>query len=1231
MKDCSIRTGIRRKMARFLVIVLLAGVAGGLVPVLASMEVKAEALSGDGYGEPVIYGWEDLRAAFGQRSFAPVIGAGVMTVDGDLSDWQGFAELRLPASAAQIEISDWGGDADVSASVYLAYDDDYFYWAAKVTDDVHEPVGGSSMWRGDSIQFAFGLEGVYGPEYGVNLMDGVAGLVRFSAGGAVSGAEQIAAAAVRDGNVTVYEVRMPWTTIGAGKPESGQLPFTLLVNDNDGEGRRGWIEWTPGIGKKKAPEAHGVLQLIPADTPWSFWVEGPEEVVAGQAAVYTLYAVSWDSTPVALELASQALAAELELCLPGNSVAEVKLVFIAPEAGTHRLDFALSQPDGGLRQEQTWTAEAVMSVADIEALLEALENDLPALEQLLTQAEGLGRATDYQRVNYAVIRDFIDYGRQDLANGRQARAQYVALELDALYEEAQTQLLAVVEDGAVSLSAPRYVTGPYTLSGSSFIGNTEVRNSGLQEERPIFYTGYGHFNQVRADIPKFQDLGTNIIQVEIGPRDVILDKTDFVYRYAVGRSGEVSATTAIVQNVSHTGDYSVKIANASSMRPQVYINVRQTLAVEPSTTYRFSAWVKGENARNVWFPGGPGWSQRTPFPNGTYDWVEVTTEYTTGPNETSFNLVLLSENTGTVYIDDLSVTKAGSGINLVQNPGFEETGGYDEEKEYVISTQRIQSDIQQVLAQAAEHDVAVNLLLSPHYFPSWARSRWPELNASNTGFIQFSILHPMAQAIVEDYLRTLIPLIKDYDSLHSVTLSNEPVHDNKTDPYVLAAWRDYLAEEYGNDIGALNAAYQSAYGSFAEVAMPSALEVNRRSYDYVVFNADYFARWHEWMAGIIHELAPDLPVHAKIMGDPQKSLGWGVDVERFSELSQINGNDNWNYIGAGAAGFLKELSFYDMQASFNTAPVFNSEHHVIADGDSLYVPEQARHVRASLWQSAIHGRSASTFWVWERTYDPEASREGSILHRPDVVAAIGRTNLDLNRLAREVTAFQQEVPQAAILYSTASGVYASDYFQVMLQAYEALSLSGYKAGFVSEKQAAAGKLAEYGVLIVPHATHVEAATLADIRAFMEQGGKVLLAGGDSLGLRPDGMAHAPGDLAYVQAHAAVVAANRTAEQLRGDLQPLLADLDLAPLHLTLTDTCSGTLPHHVEWRSVVYEGRTLLSAINYSTEPVTVTVSRENAAANGFADLIEVEQHAGSQLVLAPYTPYLLEITGWTE
>jgi hypothetical protein len=47
----------------------------------------------------------------------------------------------------------------------------------------------------------------------------------------------------------VYEAAFPKELLAPFQMKEGaQFGFTFLLNDNDGGGRRGWLEWTPGIG-----------------------------------------------------------------------------------------------------------------------------------------------------------------------------------------------------------------------------------------------------------------------------------------------------------------------------------------------------------------------------------------------------------------------------------------------------------------------------------------------------------------------------------------------------------------------------------------------------------------------------------------------------------------------------------------------------------------------------------------------------------------------------------------------------------------------------------------------------------------------------------------------------------------------------------------------------------------------------------------------------------------------
>ena len=73
-------------------------------------------------------------------------------------------------------------------------------------------------------------------------------------------------AIVRDGpaKVTRYEVAMPWPALGfKGSPAGKWMGLNVLINDNDGQGRKGWLEWSPGIGYSVDPGLYPKVWLAP--------------------------------------------------------------------------------------------------------------------------------------------------------------------------------------------------------------------------------------------------------------------------------------------------------------------------------------------------------------------------------------------------------------------------------------------------------------------------------------------------------------------------------------------------------------------------------------------------------------------------------------------------------------------------------------------------------------------------------------------------------------------------------------------------------------------------------------------------------------------------------------------------------------------------------------------------------------------------------------------------------
>ncbi len=533
-----------------------------------------------------------------------------------------------------------------------------------------------------------------------------------------------------------------------------------------------------------------------------------------------------------------------------------------------------------------------------------------------------------------------------------------------------------------------------------------------------------------------------------------------------------------------------------------------------------------------------------------------------------------------------------------------------------VSTAAIDSFLK-LCDRAAKANVQVNLLLSPHYFPEWALRKWPYLKDFDGGFFRYSVYAPEARTVIERSLREVIPRLKDHPALHSVCLSNEPLSlDLSRCRYAARLWRQWLQQRY-QTVEAVNARWGTRHASFDAIAVPPPqLEATALNYDFTLFNQEAFAQFHAWMANIVRSLAPNLPVHAKIMMSAhfQRSLhgDWCIAPELFSRLSSINGNDccKWPRADGWACNWVGENMGYDYQRSAADRPVFNSENHLIMDRDVSDVsPEYIQNV---YWQGAIHGQGATTTWVWERTYEAESDFAGSLMHRPKCVEANGWTTLDLNRAAREVAAIAAEPFRIAVLWSQATSVFrGSAHGGDVARAYAAANFLDQPVGFINERDCEdylAGRpnraFALAKVLLVPQVTHAPRETVAALKRFQAAGGRVIWLG--------DCLTHdETGKRIAVEATAATWprptdedGGRRLWSRLRTELAtavPALVDIG-----------CYG-----VEARSAAFGGGRVLNLCNYLPQAVTVTIPV------GCRDLLTGELMP-PQLVLPPLVPRLV-------
>jgi len=538
----------------------------------------------------------------------------------------------------------------------------------------------------------------------------------------------------------------------------------------------------------------------------------------------------------------------------------------------------------------------------------------------------------------------------------------------------------------------------------------------------------------------------------------------------------------------------------------------------------------------------------------------------------------------------------GYGINIIQSAEFGPSAILKSENE--ISLEAARTAIE-TLDNAAVSNVRVDFLLSPHYFPGWALKKWPNIAKGGGGWIGYSMDEPEAKYVVEKFLRILVPMLKDKPALNSFCLTNEPNFDRAAEcANTRGLWTDFLIRIYG-DITSLNSTCGTAYATFADVPVPGNNSYNDpQFYDWVDFTDERFAAWHQWMADVIHELAPDVPVHAKAMWIPltwRHAIAWGTDPERFSKFSDLSGNDCEIHPGSGDWGISWYLqnSWLDLQRSVGGKPIFDSEYHLQSDGSSAYIPPE--HYRTALWQAAIHGQSASTMWVWERSMPDKSWSHpfyGNVMDRPGCAQAVGTTCMDLNRFADEVTALKNAAAPVAILYSRVATAKSDNYLDAVNRAYTALNFCGVKIDFITEKQLARGEGAQYRMVVLPAAENVLDSTVEAIETLPVSTRIVIL--GDSLHKDPYGRVRPAGKLASVQKRAIMFPVNADPQK---DLWPImLHELGKAKAlpDISVVGAETGKPVWGVEWLPARMGGGTIINVVNLLSKPVDIRIIEGN-------------------------------------
>lgn len=189
-------------------------------------------------------------------------------IDGkvDFSEWNGtwiVVDQKEDIGATGFS-GGWKGASDCSFSFNMMWDEDNLYMCLIAEDDIFsQNYKGYDMWQGDSIQIGLrdvpedGVIDANFNEIGFALTSLGSEFYRYSSySGQPSGIiENTQCSFNKETGRVVYELAIPWSeAMSEGyTPKTGnEIAFSALFNDNDGSGRRGWLEYTFGIGTIKS-------------------------------------------------------------------------------------------------------------------------------------------------------------------------------------------------------------------------------------------------------------------------------------------------------------------------------------------------------------------------------------------------------------------------------------------------------------------------------------------------------------------------------------------------------------------------------------------------------------------------------------------------------------------------------------------------------------------------------------------------------------------------------------------------------------------------------------------------------------------------------------------------------------------------------------------------------------------------------------------------------------------
>lgn len=1091
-------------------------------------------------------------------------------IDGDLSDWNGADSVDF---LRYFKMTNYKGECTITATLKTAYDDKYFYFLVEADDPVHCDTG-MYYWSSDSLQFMLtSQEGVFGEEIGIQYI---------TSGKPYCTNENIEFSTGRNGNITYYEVAVPWGTYIPEKP--GEFWFNAALNNNDGNERIYCLELDDGItNSKNADKAKKMVPMSDGDKTLTYLTAQdknpmlPDGELGPKLSIINL----GEATTAEIDL-SDGSAEKVNLA--ANSFLEKKFSVKKHNFGSNTLEVDVKFPQKTVAAKFDYVA--LPDAAAVEEYRDKYTQKITELREKAAKLNKSGITTDYEYIDLNMAERSVEVLARLQAQGDYDVVVYNINALEEILSKCETALAAYESGEKKSMAVPKLADGKVVMKGNSFYGKTVT--NGVEEYRPVYLASMILGWENRDEMPVWSGFGFNAMPLWVSFGEVVGQaESPAVWKKQRGSVDYSDADIVVTDEESHSGKHSVKFVNRTPETPGYGTYIYQSVIPEPNTKYTLKFSAKGNlNGMQVRF------GNTTVLSGTTDEWKDYTLSWTSGENPTLTDIVVRTGDiTDGAYIDDIILCKEDSDANIIKNGEFEMYYKKWEDTEFGVDYSKI-DEVCDALRRAEFYNIkiAVDMMIhDPNEYLYTLENAKDEGKAYGV-FMKTNPTAPSVEKAVRIFYRAVLPKIKEYDSLAVIDTHNEPTFNTSDSTYYKPFYTQFLIDKYGT-VEKLNEVYNSDYATFEEIEMPTVRDTSMYFYDWQVFNESVLTDYFKVVAEEMAALAPEVPYSAKYMAETsptlaENTLKWGIDFEKIEPYVTIAGNDAFAYLGGTT--IQTKLAWYDIQHSLNGTAVADWENHIIIDHKTINLdPRQYNWLITNIWQGAIHYIAADEVWLWGINDEKENGvfRNTTMQYRADCMSGIGKTMSDINRLSYEVDAFKNEAADVGLFYSHASRTLDTSHASAFYESYCNTLYNGYKPCIITESHIS--DLNNYKVFVVPEALHTSRKSIETVINYAKNGGRVILLGENTFKYDLNNIEH-PRELIdeLYSVSEVIPTGTQPGEKktaIAAQLFEILGDRydEVLKPSYSLIDADTGEKVKNTEWLAVESDGGVIVNMLNY--------------------------------------------------